>query len=67
MKMCQMNQVLVLKKIRESDILKGDSNLNFPRKRELSKIFQRKCLRIVQIFVTQYFKINGIIDMEFWM
>ena len=37
--MCQVNQVLVLKKIPESDILKGDSNLNFPRKRELSKIF----------------------------
>ena len=67
MEMCHVDQVLVLKKIRESDMLKWDSNLTFPRKRELSKIFQRKCLRIVQIFVTQYFKINGIIDMEFWM
>ena len=67
MEMCHVNQVLVLKKIRESDMLKWDSNLNFPRKRELSIIFQGECLRIVQIFVTQYFKINGIIDMEFWM
>ena len=47
------------KEMRDSDIQKEVFNLT-PRKRGLSEIFLRKYLRILPIFVTQYFKIYGI-------
>ena len=57
--MYHLNYVLVLKKYGNL-IFKKRFLVLTPRKRGLSEIFLRKYLRILPIFVAQYFKICGI-------